>query len=114
MKEKYPYVTCDGPPSLLYIGNMTAIHIADLLGEEELVVAKEFLLNAEDVKCGKVFGSGKLGVVYEGEWSLPSRKIDIYKKIEKEMRVLAIKKPRRGEGKRVDVESWQEEAYLLR
>ena len=92
----------------------SAIRIADLLGEEELVIASEFLLKEEDVKCGKMFGSGSFGVVCRGDWSLPSRRIDIYQKIEQKMTVLAIKKPRRGEGKKVDVESWQEEAYLLR
>ena len=117
MKEKYPYITCYGPPSLSSSSNsdsMSAIHIADLLGEEELVIANEFLLKPEDVKWGNVLGSGDFGVVYRGDWSLPSRRIDIYQKIEQKMTVLAIKKPRIGEGKKVDVESWQEEAYLLR
>ena len=94
---------------------MSAIHIADLLGEEELVIAKEFLLKAEDVKCGKLIGSGAFGVVYQGEWNNNAATTNTkLHPLSSKISLLAIKKARRGEGKKVDAESWQEEAYLLR
>ena len=117
-KEKHPYITCSGPPSslsLLNTSSMSAIHIADLLGEEELVIAKEFLLKAEDVKCGKILGSGSFGVVYRGEWNNNAANNNSkLHPLSRKISLLAIKQPRRRERWKVDVESWQEEACLLR
>jgi len=73
--KKLPYFTCFGPPHPSSPVDITvkivfSIRIEDLLGEEELVIANEFLLQSNDIKNDKLpIGSGAFGVVYKGEWN---------------------------------------------
>jgi len=102
-------VTCFGPPSSsVHITGKIAfsIRIDDLLGEEELVIAKEFLLQPSDIKYDKVpIGTGAFGIVYKGEWNQANKTSN---------EIVAIKKPHPNAKEKLDIQSWKEEAYMLR
>jgi len=110
MKDKeLPCVTCQGPSSspIHITGKIVfSIRIDDLLGEEELVLAREFLLQPSDIKHDKLpIRIGAFGIVYKGEWNQANKTSN---------EALAIKKPHPNAKEKPDIQSWKEEAYMLR
>ena len=59
-------------------------------------------------------GTGAFGVVYKGKWSDANKRISSDSN-NKMIVVLAIKKPKRDDkAKKIDLQSWKEEAYIMR
>jgi len=103
-------VTCFRPlhPSPIHMTGkiIFIVHIDDLLGEEELVIANEFLLQSNDIKYDKLpIGTGTFGIVYKGEWNQANKTSN---------EIVAIKKPHPYAKEKQDIQSWKEEAYMLR
>ena len=85
------------------------------LGEQEGEIDRRFLLQPEDVSHEKKpAGTGMFGVVYKGKWNDANKSISSDSN-SKMVIVLAVKKPKGGEKvDKIDVQSWKEEAYIMR
>ena len=96
----------------------TRVNILDLLGDDELIIDERFLLKPEDIiKFEKPpIASEAFGAVYQGELkvkhsTLIGRENNHPEENKAVVVVAAVKKPRK---KKVNAQTWKEEAYVLR
>ena len=94
----------------------TQVHISDLLGDDELIIDERFLLKPEDIiKFEKPpIASGAFGAVYRGELKVKHSTLIGREENKAVVVVAALKKPNPVKGKKVNAQTWKEEAYLLR